>query len=45
MTAWVAADEFGAEAVPRLPDENRPLYLVDAAVVIGLVSFIALLLP
>jgi hypothetical protein len=26
-----------------LPDENRPLYLAAAAVVIGLISFVALL--
>jgi uncharacterized membrane protein YidH (DUF202 family) len=43
MTAWVDADEFGAEPVPELPDENRPLYLAAAAVVIGLISFVALL--
>ena len=43
MTAWVDADEYGTEAVPELPDENRPLYLASAAVVIGLVPFVALL--
>jgi uncharacterized membrane protein YidH (DUF202 family) len=43
MTAWVDADEFGTAPVPDLPDENRPLYLAAAAVVIGLISFIALL--
>jgi uncharacterized membrane protein YidH (DUF202 family) len=43
MTAWVDADEFGAEPVPELPDENRPIYLAAAAVVIGLISFVALL--
>jgi hypothetical protein len=44
MTAWVDADEFGTEPVPGLPDENRPLYLAAGAIVIGLVSFVALLL-
>jgi uncharacterized membrane protein YidH (DUF202 family) len=43
MTAWVDADEFGAEPVPELPNENRPRYLAAAAVVIGLISFVALL--
>jgi hypothetical protein len=44
MTAWVNADEFGDEPVPKLPDENRPLYLAAAAASIGIVSFVALLL-
>lgn len=44
MTAWIDADEFGEEPVPPLPDESRPLYLAAAAVVIGVTSFIALLL-
>jgi hypothetical protein len=43
MTAWVDGDEFGTASVPRLPDENRSLYLAVAAIVIGAVSFIALL--
>ncbi len=43
MTAWIDADEFGTESVPKLPDENRPLYLAAAAAVIGIISFIALL--
>ena len=44
MSAWVDADEFGAEPVPRLPDENRSVYLGGAVIVIGVVSFVALLL-
>jgi hypothetical protein len=44
MTAWIDADEFGAGTVPELPDENRPLYLAAGAAVIGIVSFVALVL-
>jgi uncharacterized membrane protein YidH (DUF202 family) len=44
MTAWVDGDEFGTEPVPELPDENRPLYLAAGGAIIGLVSFVALLL-
>ena len=44
MTAWVDVDEFGAGSVPQLPDENRSLYLGSAAIIIGVVSFVALLL-
>jgi hypothetical protein len=44
MTAWVDADEFGAGPVPELPNENRPLYLAAGGAIIGLVSFVALLL-
>ena len=44
MTAWVDGDEFGDEPVPRLPDEQRPLYLASAVVVIGVISMIALIL-
>ena len=44
MTAWVDADEFGTGPVPKLPDENRPLYLGAASAIIGVVSFVALLL-
>ena len=29
--------------MPELPNENRPLYLAAAAVVIGVISFVALL--
>lgn len=43
MVAWVDADEFGTNAAPRLPDERRTDYLAAAAVVIGVVSFVALL--
>lgn len=43
MTAWVDANEFGEGPVPELPDENRPTYLGAAAVVIGIISFAALL--
>jgi uncharacterized membrane protein YidH (DUF202 family) len=44
MSAWVDADEFGAAPVPELPDENRPTYLALGTIIIGIVSFIALLL-
>jgi hypothetical protein len=43
MTAWVDVDEFGAVPAPQLPDENRSVYLAAAAIVIGLISFVALL--
>jgi hypothetical protein len=43
MTEWINADEYGAGPVPRLPEERRIDYLAAATVVIGLVSFIALL--
>jgi uncharacterized membrane protein YidH (DUF202 family) len=43
MTAWVDADEFGGSPVPALPDERRPFVLAAAAVLIGVVSFVALL--
>jgi hypothetical protein len=44
ITAWIDADEYGTEPVPKLPDENRPLYLAGAAALIGVISFVALLL-
>jgi hypothetical protein len=44
MTAWVDADEFGTGLAPELPNENWPLYLATAAVVLGVISFVALLL-
>ena len=44
MTAWIDADEFGAVAPPALPDEKRPLYVALATAVIGVVSFVALLM-
>lgn len=44
MAAWVDADEFGAEPPPELPDERRPYVLAGAAVLIGVVSFVALLM-
>jgi hypothetical protein len=43
MTAWIDADEYGSGAAPRLPVERRTDYLAAAAVIIGVVSFIALL--
>ena len=43
MTAWVDADEYGASPVPALPNERRTTYLAAAAILIGLISFIALL--
>ena len=44
MTAWIDADEFGVGPVPELPDENRPLYLGAVAAILGVISFVALLL-
>jgi hypothetical protein len=44
MTAWIDADEFGVGPAPKLPDENRPIYLAIAAAAIGVISFVALLL-
>lgn len=44
MTAWVDADEFGAAPAPELPDERRPFYMAGAAALIGVVSFVALLM-
>lgn len=43
MTAWINADEYGSGPVPELPDEQRTERLAVAAVIIGLISFIALL--
>jgi hypothetical protein len=42
MTAWVNADEFGNGPVPALPDERRGEYLAAAVVIIGVISFGAL---
>lgn len=44
MNAWIDADEFGGEPAPELPNEKRPVYLGVAASVIGVISFITLLL-
>jgi hypothetical protein len=42
----VDADEYGSGPTPELPNENRTLHLAAAAVIIGVVSFVArLLLP
>jgi hypothetical protein len=43
MTAWVDTDEFGALPAPALPNERRGILLAVAAMAIGLVSFVALL--
>src|SRR3954452_2598046 len=43
MIAWVDTDEFGTATAPELPDEQRPLYMAIGAVVIGIISFVALL--
>jgi uncharacterized membrane protein YidH (DUF202 family) len=43
MVDWVNADEYGAGPVPDLPGERRIDYLAAGAVVIGVISFIALL--
>jgi hypothetical protein len=44
MTAWVDVDEFRERAAPDLPDERRPVLMAAGAAVLGLVSFVALLL-
>jgi hypothetical protein len=44
MTAWVDTDEFGSLPVPKLPNERRSIWLAAAAMAIGLISFVALLL-
>jgi len=44
MTSFIDEDEFGTGPAPKLPEENRPLYLASAAIVIGIVSFVAPLL-
>lgn len=43
MTAWINTDEYGTAPAPDLPNERRIDYLAAAAVIIGVVSFIALL--
>lgn len=43
MTTWVNTDEYGAGPTPELPNERRIDYLAAGAVVIGIVSFVALL--
>ena len=44
MTTWVNADAFGDRASPPLPEERHMMRFAIGAVVIGVVSFIALLL-
>jgi hypothetical protein len=44
MVEFVNADAFGDQEAPALPDEKRAEYLAMGAIVIGLVSFVALLL-
>ena len=43
MVAFVNADEFGAGEAPELPNEKREEYLAGVAIVIGVVSFLGLL--
>jgi multisubunit Na+/H+ antiporter MnhB subunit len=43
MTAWINADEYGTGPAPELPNERRLDYLAAAVIIIGVVSFIALL--
>ena len=42
MRAWINADEYGAGPVPELPDERRTERIAAAVVIIGIVSFVAL---
>ena len=44
MTVWVDNDEFGSAEAPQLPNELRSTLISGAAMGIGLVSFIALLI-
>jgi uncharacterized membrane protein YidH (DUF202 family) len=44
MVNFVNADEFGTGAAPRLPNEKREVFLAGAAIVIGSLSFLALLI-
>jgi len=44
MRAFVDADRFGTEPALALPDERRPYYLAAGAVIIGVISFVALLM-
>jgi hypothetical protein len=44
MTVRVDADQVGTESTPVLPNENRTLHLAAAAVIIGISSFVTLLL-
>ena len=43
MTEWINADEYGSGPAPALPGERRIDYLAAGAVIIGVVSFVALL--
>jgi uncharacterized membrane protein YidH (DUF202 family) len=43
MVDFVNADEFGAGEVPRVPNEKREVYLAGVAILMGIVSFLALL--
>ena len=43
MVDFVNADEFGADEAPALPNEKREEYLAGVAIIIGIVSFLALL--
>jgi hypothetical protein len=44
MSAWVNADEFGEAAAPDLPTERIPYMVAAITLVIGIVSFVGLLL-
>jgi uncharacterized membrane protein YidH (DUF202 family) len=44
MAAWVNADEFGKGPAPELPNEQRLYYLSAAAVILGVIAFVALLI-
>jgi uncharacterized membrane protein YidH (DUF202 family) len=44
MTAWVDNDAFADTAKLDLPDEQRPMLTAIGAAVVGVVSFVALLL-
>ncbi len=43
MIAWVDTDEYGSAPTPELPDDQRPLHIAIGAAVIGIISFVALL--
>jgi uncharacterized membrane protein YidH (DUF202 family) len=44
MMAWINADEFPSGEAPDLPDEELPQRVGMAAVVVGVCSFVGLLL-
>jgi hypothetical protein len=44
MVAWIDADEFGPEPAPTVPAQGAVCVLTVGAVIIGIISFLSLLL-